>query len=66
MTVYNKAAATLFTPHEVKVMRRSLTATIDLHSRYLTLRPEDDRMRRKQARIERDLPAVKAALAKLK
>jgi hypothetical protein len=51
---------------ERSAVQSSVTNSIDLYARYVTLRPEDPQMARKQGQKRRQLGLLRTALTKLK
>jgi hypothetical protein len=65
-TVRHKNMFNILTTQENQAVRSAIRGSIDLYTRYVTLRPEDAGMARKQGQKRRQLTLLKSAMLKLK
>lgn len=55
-----------FTPDELRAVRVAVRGSINLRNRYVALRYEDPKMKRKQMRLRKELVHLRSAQKKLK
>jgi hypothetical protein len=65
-TIRHNNMFNILTTQENQAVRSAIRGSIDLYTRYVTLRPEDAGMARKQGQKRRQLALLKAAMLKLK